>query len=156
MIRRVDVPWWSRGLLLVSTLLVGLFAFSFHTGVAWRIIRWRCIVSIFDGVFCYFREPNPGGHGVTLSWTFHTFRPETPGIWWCWPRFFEPGHNICIQFPIYIPVLAFVAVALLPVVLKTRVKMRRSRGLCIHCAYDLHGNVSGICPECGTRIRQSI
>src|SRR5262249_50413980 len=26
---------------------------------------------------------------------------------------------------------------------------RRKRGLCIHCAYDLTGNVSGVCPECG-------
>ena len=22
-------------------------------------------------------------------------------------------------------------------------------GLCLHCGYDLAGNVSGVCPECG-------
>lgn len=27
---------------------------------------------------------------------------------------------------------------------------RRKRGLCTQCAYDLTGNLSGICPECGT------
>jgi uncharacterized paraquat-inducible protein A len=26
----------------------------------------------------------------------------------------------------------------------------KSRGLCPACAYDLTGNVSGVCPECGT------
>jgi hypothetical protein len=30
-------------------------------------------------------------------------------------------------------------------------RWRRSRGLCPICAYDLTGNVSGTCPECGTR-----
>lgn len=30
---------------------------------------------------------------------------------------------------------------------------RRLRGLCTQCEYDLTGNVSGVCPECGTRIR---
>ncbi len=30
--------------------------------------------------------------------------------------------------------------------------LRRELGLCIHCAYDLTGNTSGVCPECGTPI----
>lgn len=29
--------------------------------------------------------------------------------------------------------------------------LRRQMGLCIHCGYDMTGNVSGVCPECGTR-----
>ncbi len=28
--------------------------------------------------------------------------------------------------------------------------LRRSRELCAHCAYNLRGNTSGVCPECGT------
>jgi hypothetical protein len=27
---------------------------------------------------------------------------------------------------------------------------RARRGLCVHCGYNLTGNVSGVCPECGT------
>ena len=27
---------------------------------------------------------------------------------------------------------------------------RRARGQCLSCGYDLTGNVSGECPECGT------
>ena len=29
---------------------------------------------------------------------------------------------------------------------------RRSKGLCTECGYDLTGNVSGKCPECGTLV----
>ena len=29
---------------------------------------------------------------------------------------------------------------------------RQERGLCVQCSYDLTGNESGICPECGTKI----
>jgi hypothetical protein len=29
---------------------------------------------------------------------------------------------------------------------------RRRKGLCIKCAYDLTGNVSGTCPECGAEV----
>ena len=28
---------------------------------------------------------------------------------------------------------------------------RAGQGRCPHCGYDLTGNVSGVCPECGTR-----
>lgn len=30
-------------------------------------------------------------------------------------------------------------------------RKRLARGLCHHCGYDLQGNVSGICPECGKK-----
>ena len=29
---------------------------------------------------------------------------------------------------------------------------RRRRGLCLKCGYDLTGNVSGVCPECGAEV----
>ncbi len=29
---------------------------------------------------------------------------------------------------------------------------RRECGLCVACGYDLTGNTSGVCPECGTEI----
>lgn len=32
-----------------------------------------------------------------------------------------------------------------------RRQVRRWRGRCGHCRYDLRGNVSGVCPECGMR-----
>jgi hypothetical protein len=29
--------------------------------------------------------------------------------------------------------------------------LRQELGLCVRCGYDLHGNVSGTCPECGRK-----
>ena len=28
-------------------------------------------------------------------------------------------------------------------------RLRSKQGLCAYCGYDLRGNVSGVCPECG-------
>ena len=32
---------------------------------------------------------------------------------------------------------------------RRRREKRRLMGLCVQCGYDLTGNVSGVCPECG-------
>lgn len=34
-----------------------------------------------------------------------------------------------------------------------RSRARRAAGACSNCGYDLTGNISGVCPECGTRIQ---
>jgi hypothetical protein len=40
-----------------------------------------------------------------------------------------------------------------PRLLRRAVANRRRRaGLCVACSYDLTGNVSGVCPECGTKV----
>ena len=31
-------------------------------------------------------------------------------------------------------------------------RLRRERGLCQDCGYNLTGNVSGVCPECGEKV----
>ena len=36
---------------------------------------------------------------------------------------------------------------------ETLLRGRRAKGLCVACGYDLTGNVSGVCPECGTGSR---
>lgn len=37
----------------------------------------------------------------------------------------------------------------------SRQEMRNTPGHCSHCGYCLTGNASGICPECGTRIKRT-
>jgi hypothetical protein len=52
-----------------------------------------------------------------------------------------PPWFLVLLFGFY-PALAFT-------LRSVRLRRRRRRNLCIHCGYDLTGNVSGICPECG-------
>jgi len=33
-----------------------------------------------------------------------------------------------------------------------RVEFRRKNGICVNCGYDLRGNTTGICPECGEAV----
>jgi len=58
------------------------------------------------------------------------------------------------QWQVIFPVWSVWATAAIPVVaplLKVTAKRRRMQhGVCGHCGYNLHGNTSGICPECGT------
>ena len=48
---------------------------------------------------------------------------------------------IGLIYPLYV-------FGVLPFVIRRR---RQRKGLCIHCAYDLTGNTSDVCPECGKR-----
>ena len=38
----------------------------------------------------------------------------------------------------------------------SRQEMRNTPGYCSECGYCLKGNASGVCPECGTRIRRKV
>lgn len=65
-------------------------------------------------------------------------------------------------------IMAVVAVVILPVTFLVaffiselsastarRRQGRAARGYCVNCGYDLTGNESGRCPECGERVRRS-
>jgi hypothetical protein len=46
--------------------------------------------------------------------------------------------------------MGFGAGALMPMMFGVvRRRLRRTKSLCTQCGYDLTGNVSGVCPECG-------
>jgi len=57
---------------------------------------------------------------------------------------------------VYVPLwLVFVALGLLPAyraIVMQRTRYRLARRRCSTCSYDLTGNTSGICPECGTPV----
>lgn len=64
-----------------------------------------------------------------------------------WPtRTVSQYGGITYELPIWLPLFASLFTAIL---LRTR-RDRRRPGHCTSCGYDLTGNVSGVCPECGT------
>jgi hypothetical protein len=59
---------------------------------------------------------------------------------------FTPGYMECVSLPLWIP---FVLIGLPTGWLWWRDRRRVAAGCCAACGYDLTGNVSGRCPECG-------
>lgn len=53
-----------------------------------------------------------------------------------------------------IPILAAFPVLYAAFIFRRRRRRRRRPGHCLKCDYDLTGNMSGVCPECGMEIRQ--
>jgi hypothetical protein len=61
------------------------------------------------------------------------------------------GSDLSYVVMPYWPFVLVAAIGSVPIVV--RVKRRRpERGRCIRCSYDLTGNVSGTCPECGASV----
>lgn len=57
---------------------------------------------------------------------------------------------------LYAGLWAAVTVGAVAATRRTRVYLRRKKGCCIHCGYDLRGNTSGTCPECGSATAAAI
>jgi len=70
--------------------------------------------------------------------------------WWCRPFYYKVqggSRSLTIIIPLWIPVLA----TLIPTALLWY-RDRPPPGHCRKCGYDLTGNESGVCPECGTEL----
>lgn len=63
------------------------------------------------------------------------------------------SYVVEVVFPLWAP---FIVLSIYPIIAFIRGPFRRYRrrkkGLCIQCGYNLTGNTSGICPECGSEI----
>jgi hypothetical protein len=60
-----------------------------------------------------------------------------------------------IRLPLWAPVVLFGACPTIAFIRgPVRRWRRRRKGLCLACGYDLTGNVTGVCPECGVEIER--
>jgi hypothetical protein len=115
----------------------------------------------------------------TTAYSYGPQRPvvrrEFPGFGWytgtqyCWyqhlwpvttlPSFSDPRWQKepyrMLRISYAVPAI-LIGVPAIPLARRTRrrwrIYRRAANGLCIQCAYNLTGNTSGVCPECGTRI----
>lgn len=107
---------------------------SGQVGVSWRPPEWK------DEPMKY--PPRPGWTVATYPNTFEvTLRPDVNlhdrSRLWRW-----------IGVPLWI---LFLLVALPTTYLLWTARRRFPGGCCHRCGYDLTGNTSGACPECGTK-----
>jgi hypothetical protein len=111
--------------------------------LAAQAARWEQASSVLvpDATWrfsCWWEGPQPYGDGIAAGGRIET--DNTLG-------------SIGITVPFY---QAFVGTAIMPGVFAARhLIARRARRLrrpelCRACGYNLHGNISGVCPECGT------
>ncbi len=134
----------------------------------WLFVSDVSLCTSCDGVLALFfhRCPQCGSYGKHVascshSDVFPSALPSPPLVvrrfaqfgWHVWQ---SPGsRTYVLSFPTWAP---FVLFAAYPTIAFIRGPLRRHRrrrkGLCVACGYNLTGNVSGVCSECGTKIEQ--
>jgi hypothetical protein len=67
-------------------------------------------------------------------------------VWW--PYTYRHGNGGYVYVPLWLPLLSFAV----PTAFLWWRDRRYPPGHCQTCGYNLTGNVSGICPECGTAV----
>ncbi len=94
-------------------------------------------------------EQNPDSVAYRRGWTHTGYRGLTTR-WW-------PSHRRGAGFsltyiPLWIPTVLFAGTFVYVYRPYRRYKHRKRHGLCLSCGYNLTGNESGTCPECGTGV----
>lgn len=131
--------------------MLALFGLSLSAGIAVLFVLtrnhscgywgYKTVVGFGQGALLIHSDP------LTYEgwfWSTFSFIPMGGYVWW--PVFTEQTALI----PLWIAFVLFFVPSLLA--------WRRSRkpppSFCQKCGYNLTGNVSGVCPECGTEIKQ--
>ena len=88
-------------------------------------------------------------HHVTRAWTIGGLSRYRYGL--------LEVAKVQLYGPVRVPLWGAVALlAAYPIYAMVREdrtrRERKRRGFCVHCDYDLTGNESGVCPECGEKI----
>jgi hypothetical protein len=93
-------------------------------------------------------HPRPGSTWGLYSgqWSFAGVKYVVHANWW--------GYRmIHVRISLWVPAMLLGAYpASILIGGPYRRWRRRRQGVCLNCAYNLTGNISGICPECGTAI----
>lgn len=135
---------------ILLTFIVGVLV-----GYACIALRWIPTVAC-DGVTFYFAldagfsvtidDPSLILHQRALP-TYDLMRVSTAGMWFPPIQLDDPYYTLPYWLFLLVTVPAWV-------VLQHRALRRRVReGACLACGYDVTGNVSGVCSECGGQTR---
>jgi hypothetical protein len=122
--REPTTAWWAVESARIVLMFAGIVAWS--AGLTLMIVvggirRQMASFCLASAIICLF--------SAALAWNFHWETATQRELWW-----FRAGEIM----------------AIIALVLRLLPGRRVDAGQCRKCHYDLTGNVSGICPECGT------
>lgn len=117
-------------------------------------------VSLYRGSVCIAALRHSGiGVGAEPGWRWHHFiNSTTPSdeVWLEYGRYLDEMRMLGWGAVYRVPLLLVTAFLLiLPAVRMLRTRARSERGHCVKCGYNLTGNTSGACPECGEPFAES-
>ena len=99
----------------------------------------------------FVREPSYRPTDPAVSWRSFDISRYPDAVWM--PRYesraIGSGSDAALDLPLW--------TLLLPVIIAKGLlwhfDRRRPPGICVKCAYDLSGNRTGLCPECGAKVQ---
>ena len=151
LMRKLAMQWLRMHPRLRRVLLYGGLAISLCMVVFWILVvsvgltvslrkegLHLCLSNPQDSILKE-RDPN-----ITVDYTFGRWK-ESKRFWGI-----EFGRDFFGRF-LVLPAWIFIFTAVLLAVIAWRSKPNQWNH-CRHCDYDLTGNASGVCPECGTRV----
>ena len=133
---------------LISSLLVLLFAIiwgiSTRFGIIWHANNGGLLIT--GGIVKF-----GWGPGVWFDQHEGWFRRVKPEYGFKRPRLWNLGANVGMgELPFWILTMIPSVLAIFTM----KATIRRVPGPCAHCGFDLTGNTTGVCPECGTSIAE--
>ena len=134
--KRRILKWMAVGL---CALLVAGWIVNAYRNVAWGSSRWT--LGVGGGRLIFGRLSFDDSSNLPLGW--NAWRSDGQFEWW--PEFQFDGRFNFVNIPIWMLLLA--------TALATLWLWRHNHSAklgCVNCGYNLTGNVSGVCPECGT------
>jgi len=138
-----SIQWHGPNTMLMSISSKGLMCLWYANDNLGQYKGWRYVDF---GKQDYLRTkmwPPPNNWG--FRWQLQRTVKSPKGGWAVGGRM-----NLLVYFPDWL----LLSVTLLPSLIWTLLLIRRRKkaGHCENCGYNLTGNISGICPECGERI----
>jgi hypothetical protein len=95
----------------------------------------------------YIRDFCTGYHVTTLA--------DAPSLVWVLPVVSKSAIGTDVRVPLWLPFGILTLVGMVAMEKWRKRRLNANHLYCGNCRYDLYGNLTGVCPECGTSIPES-
>jgi len=146
--RRVSVVGWVAGV-LACAIVIGAYGLAWNRPLAWGVDRWDLVFVVGRGNVYIYRVNANRMFPVTateLAQIARDYSDTYSEV--CQLRWRPEAAAGIVIIPMAIPLGVLVTVG----VCCWWYGRRKPAGVCRGCGYDVTGNVSGRCPECGRAI----